>query len=277
MASNLKSPIWWFTRPSIVAFALGSAAVLCNIAWGSSTSPSGEGMGAKGSNTLWRVVHDLCVMDMKVNGIPAPCSVVDLHLGYAVLKDIGHATQFLLIPTDRISGIEDPTLLAPSSVNYWQAAWEARRLYEHRVGRTVPREDIGLAVNSAYGRSQNQLHIHIDCVRADVQQMLRANEERIGFRWSDLTDALAGRHYRVMRIQGADLGSRDPFKLLAGGDSVAYADMARETLVVIGYAASNGKPGFILLSDRVDSTTFDRAHGEDLLDHKCKTLAAHAE
>ena len=234
-------------------------------------------MSAKDPNALWRVVHSLCVMDIKVNGIPAPCSAVDLHRGYAVLNDIGHATQLLLIPTDRVSGIEDPKLLAPSSVNYWQAAWDARRLFEVRIGRLVPREDIGLAVNSAFGRSQNQLHIHIDCVRTDVQQVLRVNEERIGFRWSSLAVALVGRHYRVMRIQGADLGSRDPFRLLAGGDAIAHADMGRETLVVIGYSTSNDKPGFILLSHRAESTTFDRAHGEDLLDHKCETLVPHAQ
>jgi CDP-diacylglycerol pyrophosphatase len=200
---------------------------------------------------------------------------VDLTRGYAILKDIQGATQLLLIPTNRVTGIEDPQVLAPASPNYWQAAWEARRLFERRAGRPVPREDVGLAVNSLYGRSQNQLHIHIDCVRPEVQSALRTNALQIGPRWSDLNVDLAGRRYRVMGVEGADLGSRDPFKLLAEGDPSARADMGRETLVVIGASFPDGKPGFVLLSDRVDVATLDQGHGEDLLDHKCQTLTEH--
>ena len=43
----------------------------------------------------------------------------------------------------------------------------------------MPRDDISLAVNSVYGRSQNQLHIHIDCVRSDVRNALRAADPTI--------------------------------------------------------------------------------------------------
>jgi CDP-diacylglycerol pyrophosphatase len=43
-------------------------------------------------------------------GDPAPCALVDLRerdaKGYVVLKDLVGATQYLLIPTARVSGIE---------------------------------------------------------------------------------------------------------------------------------------------------------------------------
>ncbi len=223
-------------------------------------------------NALWRVVHDLCMTDMKASGNPAPCAKVDLARGYAVLKDIRGATQLLLIPTTRVSGIEDPQLLAPTSPNYWQAAWEARQLFERRAGRPVPRDEIGLAINSAYGRSQDQLHIHIDCVRPDVLRALRANEPKLRTRWSNLNVDLAGSHYRAMWIDGADLGSRDPFKLLADNDPKARADMGRETLVVVGASSAGGAPGFVLLSARANLATFDQGHGEVLLDHQCEVL-----
>jgi CDP-diacylglycerol pyrophosphatase len=228
-----------------------------------------------GSDALWHIVHDLCVIDMKANGLPAPCTAVNLSQGYAVLKDIRGQTQLLVIPTSRVTGIEDPQVLEPASPNYWQAAWGTRGLFEKRVGRPVPRDDIGLAINSFYGRSQNQLHIHIDCVRPEVQSALQANEAEIGPVWSDLNLDLAGRHYRVMRIDGADIGSRNLFKVLADGDPQARADMGRETLVAIGASFSDGKPGFVLLSDRADLTTANQAHGEDLLDHECKLLSPH--
>jgi len=225
-------------------------------------------------SALWHVVHDLCVIDMKASGLPAPCVKVDLAGGYAVLKDIRGPTQLLLIPTARTSGIDSPKVLAPGSPNYWQAAWDASALFEKRAKRSVPREDLGLAINSIYGRSQNQLHIHIDCLRADVRNALRANQSRIGRRWSRLDFPLAGRRYSAMRLDGAELGARDPFKLLADGDPVARADMGRETLVVAGATFAGEKPGFILLSEHADLARHDPAAGEELLDHTCAVLLA---
>jgi CDP-diacylglycerol pyrophosphatase len=226
-------------------------------------------------NALWHIVHDQCAPAAQAGTGPAPCAAVDLAGGYAVLKDIRGTTQLLLIPTDRRTGVESPELLAPASPNYWQAAWAARPLFEKLAGGPVPREDVGLAINSKYARSQNQLHIHIDCVKPDVLRTVQANAARIGARWSNLNVDLAGHRYRAMRIKGADLGSRNPFKLLADGDAQAREDMGREALVVIAVSLPGGKPGFILLSDRADTSKNDRASGESLLDHACEVLGEH--
>jgi CDP-diacylglycerol pyrophosphatase len=88
--------------------------------------------GARAANpdAIWHVVHDQCVTDMTANHKPAPCDAVDLAGGYAVLKDLHGATQLLLIPTDRITGIEAPQVLAPGAKNYWQDAWAARPYLE---------------------------------------------------------------------------------------------------------------------------------------------------
>ena len=246
---------------------------LCAIAIGLFACAAAPSARAAHPNALWRVVHDLCATDVEVSGNPAPCAKVDLARGIAILKDIRGATQLLLVPTKRISGIEDPQLLEPASPNYWQAAWEARPLFEQRAGQPVPRDEIGLAINSAYGRSQSQLHIHIDCIRPDVRRALEADESRIRSRWSTLNVALAGRHYRAMRLNGADLGARDPFKLLARNDPRARANMGRETLVVVGASFKGGRPGFVLLSGRAKLRMSDQGHGEELLDHSCKVLA----
>jgi CDP-diacylglycerol pyrophosphatase len=92
--------------------------------------------------------------------------------GYAVLKDLVGATQFLVIPTDRISGIESPTLLEPDATDYFAAAWRTRSFVDVRAGADIPRDWMSLVVNSALARTQNQLHIHVDCVRADVREAL---------------------------------------------------------------------------------------------------------
>ncbi len=223
-------------------------------------------------NALWHVVHDLCVPAMKSVHKPAPCTRVDLRAGYAVLKDIRGDTELLLIPTRRVSGIEDPQILAAGSPNYWQDAWNAKGLFEARARRPVPREDLGLAINSVYGRSQNQLHIHIDCVRPDVRDALAANLSKIGLRWSTLPVTLAGHRYRVMRLVGEAIAPRDPFMLVARGDREARADMGRETLAVFGATFARGQRGFIVLSDRADALGLDIGASEQLLDHSCAVL-----
>ena len=78
-----------------------------------------------------------------------------------------------------------------------------------------------------------------------------------------------------MRLEGADLGSRDPFKVLADNDPKGRADIGRETLVVVGASFAGGRPGFVLLSGRARLATSDQGHGEELLDHSCEVLAEH--
>ena len=168
---------------------------------------------------------------------PAPCAQVDLSQGedrgWAVFKDIAGDRQYLLIPTARIPGIESPALLSPGATNYFGAAWQARAFVEQRAGGTVPRDWMSLAINSAVSRSQNQLHIHIDCLRADVRDALDSHAGQIGATWSPFPIPLAGHTYSAMAVPGTELDV-NPFTLLADGLDGARADMGRYTLVVVG-------------------------------------------
>jgi CDP-diacylglycerol pyrophosphatase len=221
-------------------------------------------------SALWHIVHDRCVPDAQGKQDPAPCVAVDLAHGYAVLKDNVGNTQFLLIPTARVSGIEDQSVLAPDAPNYWDAAWQARRYVEQRAGHALPRDDIALAINSTSGRTQDQLHIHVDCIRLDVRAALTQHQADIGPRWSVFPVPLAGHRYRAMRLPGAELGSTNPFRLLPA--SVPVAEMGEHTLVLAGATFAANEPGFILLDDRADLAAGDRGSGESLQDHDC-TLA----
>jgi CDP-diacylglycerol pyrophosphatase len=224
------------------------------------------------SDALKKIVIDQCVPHVQARENPAPCASVDIAGGTAVLKDRDGKTQFLLIPTHVVTGIEDKQILAPDAPNYFQAAWVARRQVEELAGKPIPRDDIGLSINSAYGRSQNQLHIHIDCVSAAVKQALQANDGKIGPHWGPLDVDLVGHRYRVTKIDGDDLGQRNPFKLLAESDPEAAADMGRETLTVVGAVFPGDKPGFYLLSDRASVAGMDMASSASLLDHDCSVL-----
>jgi len=188
------------------------------------------------------------------------------------VKDFQNPTQYLLVPTDRIVGIESPELQAPDARNYWRDAWALKPLLEKRLGKPVPREDYGLAVNSIDGRTQAQLHIHADCVRMSVRDTLKAHSAEIGARWSNLVIGPSYHTYRVRWLDGADLGEQDPSKILYRTDPVARADMAHSTLAVIGASRPDGAPGFVLLSDRSNGIWTDKAAGEELLDHGCKAF-----
>ena len=224
---------------------------------------------------LWLITHDLCTRNMQAYGRAFPCETVNLPGGYAIIRDWTKPTQLLVVPTKRLTGIESPELLKKGAPGYWQAAWQARHLIEHKLGRPIPREDVALAINSKYGRTQEQLHIHVDCVRYDVLQALKRHENEIGAVWSDLDFHIIHRGFRAMRLEETGLiGQYDPFKQLAYGDSRARADMGRETLAVIGATFSDGTDGFYLLSDRADPMYYDRGLGEELLDPRCRVLNA---
>ena len=227
------------------------------------------------SGALWRIVHYLCVPNERQYGKPYPCELVEMRdgeeHGYVLLKDRVGATQFLLIPTARITGIESPAVLAPDAPNYFAIAWQARMHIDSIVHRALPRNDIALAINSVSGRSQNQLHIHIDCVRSDVRDILRDYDALIGDDWAPLRVLLAGHRYVAMKVEGEQLDRANPFTLLADGLPGARKDMGQHTLVVIGALFSNGHPGFIILDDHIDPASGDRASGEELQDHSCAT------
>jgi hypothetical protein len=78
------------------------------------------------------------------------------------------------------TGIEDAALLAPDAVNYFAAAWNVRSFVDKAVGRELPDDALSLAVNSPLARSQNQLHIHIDCIHADLRSAIARDGAKIG-------------------------------------------------------------------------------------------------
>lgn len=237
----------WYRSTLMALLAASGAAVITMVA------------AAADPDALWKIVHDNCVPGARA-GNPTPCIQVDTET--AVLKDRVGATQFLLIPTARITGIESPAVLAPGAPNLFAAAWRARRYVEERAGHDLPRDGIVLAINPPSARSQEQLHIHVDCIRPDIRDALRTLP--IGTAWGMLPIPLAGQRYAAMRLPG-DALDRDPFAVLADGLPGARADMGQYTLVVTGSVTP--ETGFILLAGRVGDGGV--AHGEDLQDHRC--------
>jgi CDP-diacylglycerol pyrophosphatase len=219
---------------------------------------------------LWTIVHGQCEPHLEAGQGPKPCERVDLaegeNKGAALLKDLHGVAQFLAIPTSRVTGIEDPQILAPDAPDYFAYAWANRDALEARLGHALPREAVGVSINSEFSRSQDQFHLHIDCMNKGVAAALAEYKPSLDDQWRVMTVALQGRRYWARRLDSADLSDAAPFRLLANGLPGAKDHMGAETLIVVG-ADFAGKPGFILLADQAELT--GGGHAEDLQDHDC--------
>jgi CDP-diacylglycerol pyrophosphatase len=215
-------------------------------------------------DALWKIVHDRCVPGQAGRGDPAPCTLVDLTKGWAVFKDAVGNTQFLLLATDRVTGVEDPLILAPQASNYWQAAWEARRFVAQRAQRSLTDDQLSLAINSRAARSQNQFHIHVDCIRPEVRDALRLMQPQITTSW--IRSKIAGQEYNIRQIGTEDLRDKNLFALVAEQLEHGHG-MDLETIVLVG-TTSPDQTGFDLLVGRAGIGA-NRGSGEALQDHGC--------
>jgi CDP-diacylglycerol pyrophosphatase len=265
------------TGRSIARWSLAWAMLAANAAFAqSTTAPAPQQF--ENRNVLWDVVHQHCAPKAEQKIFPpAPCADVQLGPGgYAIFKDRNGPYQYLLLPLARITGIESPALLAADATNYLAAAWQARLYVEAALHAAQPRDALSLAINSSQGRSQDQLHIHIDCVRVDVRDAIRRALPGIVRNpgWHPLPEGLppSGHRYLAKWVGGENLGD-NPFKDLGGAMPSSDA-LATHSLAVVGAYAPSGQPGFVLLSGHVDAATGDHGHAEELQDTTC-AVAAH--
>src|ERR1700734_2042175 len=235
-------------------------------AWGSEFN----GVARADPIALWRIRPGACVPHSRAGLGPEPCGRGDLDggvdQGVAILKDLVGIAQMLTIPTRRITGIEDPQMLALNAPPVFAVAWSAKTLVEARLGRALPREAVGLAINSKWARSQQQLHVHVDCMAIPVVKALADYASALDVQWRAMTVPLQGRVYFARRVDSADLAGGAPPKLLADGVEAAQANMGAYSLAAVG-ATFDGKPGFVLLADQFSLE--GGGHAEDLQDHDC--------
>jgi CDP-diacylglycerol pyrophosphatase len=237
-------------------------------------SPKPPQKPAHDRNTLWRMVHESCVPAARRDAYPpAPCIEVSAPgadaSGYAVLKDLAGRYQYLVLPLARIVGIESPVLQRQDTPDYLADAWAARLYVEAALHKTLPREAMSLVVNALHDRSQDQLHIHVDCIRPDVHDALRRLLPGITGHWQPLGEPLPphGGRYQAKWTSGST-PSINAFKSLAA--SLPHGDrMALHSLAVVGARRASGEPGFILLSSRYEPAQGDRDNAEDLQDRAC--------
>ena len=219
-------------------------------------------------NALWNIISQKCLPNQQSNGKPAPCVQVDEQQGFVVLKDMNGPLQYLLMPTARITGMESPALLEPATPNFFSQAWAARHYMAEKYGKPIDDSNVSLAINSQYGRSQNQLHIHISCLLPEVKNRLIKDGAAMGYDWQELPDKLLGHTYLARKVTPAELNQRGAFRILAEGVPEADKKMGHFGMAMVSLQGGD----FLLLASERDLLKLNNASTEEIQDHDCKVL-----
>ena len=233
---------------------------------GTSSSSSGDDSLPTGPGALRQIVQTQCVLNWKQHHDPSPCERVSLYdantsdSGYAVLQDPDGGAHYLLVPTQTMAGLDSSELLDRDAPNYFAEAWQARELLAKFVGHAVPRTDIGLVVNTERTRAYNQFHIHVECLRQDAADALRAASSGITDVWSPVN--VGGVVFQALRIASDTLDGSNLYESLANLKPGTAQHLRDYTLVAVGAQFVSG-PGFIVLTGTGPT-------GEILLDSTCQ-------
>ncbi|NEG64400.1 CDP-diacylglycerol diphosphatase [Pantoea agglomerans] len=221
----------------------------------------------KNSDALWQIVSEKCLPHQQSGGEPAPCQRVDQRHRYAMLKDIHGPLQYLLIPIDRIAGIESPRLLQSATPNYFALAWDERTLLAQRHGSPIDDRVLSLAINSQYGRTQNQLHIHISCLRPDVRQQLDQLTPQLSGQWQSIT--LRKHRYWLRALTPDELTRQSAFIRLADERPEARSEMGKYGLALA--ELSDGR--LVLMAIERNWLLLNSGSAEEVQDHACQLIA----
>lgn len=217
---------------------------------------------------LWKNVQERCLTP--ATPTHPDCVIVDRQHGYVLYKDMIGASHYLVIPDQPVSGVDDPRVWNDPARNAWAFGWQARDVVGKALGRPLPDTLLGLAINARASRTQDQLHIHLDCVSERARDFLASGE--IGTRWRDLR--FDGKPVRAMLIPSATPTlAVDPFDLVrrdVGGSDGAGASMADRGVFLAYVSPPGGTAGFVVVDQPVDKAAGSNGHASDFLDRGCK-------
>ncbi len=250
---SLRRRLFWYVVPLVVI-----AIALAGWFW---LIPSN-------SNALWRIVSQQCLPNQQTHNNPAPCAQVDPQAGFVVFKDRNGPLQYLLMPTAKITGIESPQVLEATTPNFFEQAWAARHFMADKYGKEIDDADISLAINSQYGRTQNQLHIHISCLLPAVKTQLARYATEYSEQWEPMPGGLLGHDYLVRKVTASDLKKQGAFRLLAKGVPRSKGRMGSFGLAMTALPGGD----FLLLATERSLLPFTLASAEEIQDHDCRVL-----
>jgi CDP-diacylglycerol pyrophosphatase len=203
---------------------------------------------------LWLAVRVI----QKKQSPPPFVSPLQVTPNYVILHGAPETSHnFLLVPTCRIAGIECPFIWGSTAYpRYWSDAWE-----QAQPGGAAPVKyaAIGLGINSASVRQQDQLHIHLAGILSGVPDQL-SKLEKAGkitsdrSKWRDQVVPVTGRdpqtkkavahYYRALIFRDKSELRENLFRLLGKHVPAARKNKPDQMLVVTPRSAG----GFYVLN-----------------------------
>jgi len=224
-------------------------------------------VGGFSRDSLWKNVQQRCLTP--ATPIHPDCVIVDRQRGFVLYKDMIGASHYLVIPVRPVSGVDDTRVWSDREHNAWAFGWSVRDTVARAVGNPLPDTLLGLAINAKAARSQDQLHIHLDCISESARDFMASGA--IDTRWRDLQ--FRGKAVRARLIPSDDpVLPVDPFDVVRQ-DIGADADIA-DRGVFVGYVrppqGQPGQAGFVVVDEPVSKAGGANGHASDFLDRGCK-------
>jgi len=216
---------------------------------------------------LWKEIGGVCVPAYKTDDVYVPCAMVNLDHQYAVYKADSDPYQYLLIPTGKVTGIEDLQLQQPTEPNRFFDAWQSRGFLTQRVGKPIREHMIALAVNAANARTQDQLHIHISCLSPETRKIIAGlPASQLNGQWSTTSVEIATYRFFYKKLTLDELKKENLFIT-----AKAKVDQEKGVFAYTGIALVNLDPDNFLLLTGIGTEQKGIA-AEHLEDHQCADL-----
>ncbi|NVZ23446.1 CDP-diacylglycerol diphosphatase [Pseudomonas costantinii] len=219
-------------------------------------------------DALWHIVSQQCVPNQQQQHKPDPCLAVDLEHGFTLLKDRNGPVHDLLIPVNKVTGIEEAALGSQLLPHYFAQAWQHRNVLSDGLNKAIPDQFVSVAINSRYGRTQNQLHVHIACLRPAVFAALNQQSTTLDEQWRVLPTRLMGHTYSARTLPAADVDALDPFALLR-----EYVQARGDSMSQYGLLMTPRADGrLVLLTTHLAPGELNRGSAEELQDPHCDLM-----
>ncbi len=223
---------------------------------------------------LWQVVR-LCVADYQTTGASFPCLAVNLSEGIdrgsVVLRPPFGPQDTILAPTRKVVGVEDPWLQSPTAPNYFATALRARAFIKKPDGSAPRLDEVALAVNSRFTRTQDQLHIHIGCASARVREALPAlaASMKVG-EWVRVDSLIPRSQLWGMRTGQSELSRLEPFRVAARRFGFETSALDPLMVFVVGTQTANRDELVLLVADSRRQARGGQFVAEEVVDSSCR-------
>ena len=212
------------------------------------------------SNKLWEVVKKYCV-ETKT---PDHVQCLTENKNFVVFKSNQIPPHYLLIPTLTVTGIESPEMWRSGYPAYFSEAWRQRYIAAAQFGNKP--EQVGIAINSACNRSQNQLHVHMNCIKPSVTQELENIKWKINEKKWIKIKINSQQNYYAKRMPGADIPNNLMQDFLKSYPSAAHHPDRQSFFATSMHYGSLGERAVVLRSEyRKTNPSRYPGHAEDLL------------